>query len=146
VPTVVDDATLLAILSRRASPVVMAAADVGEVLCTGSWYYRLYRGLHDPTSPGALTGVASDLPVADQNDLYITLDDLPAQIIVPGPRLLVPVMGALRVRRRVNFLTAEALATALISDATIRVTAESPLLREACNDLDIHLMLATPFD
>jgi hypothetical protein len=73
------------------------------------------------------------------------LDDLPPQIIVPGPRLLVRVMGALRVRRRVNFLTAEALATALISGATIRVSAEAPLLWEACDDLGIEFALLTPF-
>jgi hypothetical protein len=145
VPTVVDDATLLAILIRRASPALVASADGGEVLCTGSWYYRLFRALHDPASAGSLSAIAVYLPVPAKDDLFNMLDDLPPQIIVPGPRLLVPVMGALRVRRRVNFLTAEALATALISGATIRVSAEAPLLREACDDLGIEFALLTPF-
>jgi hypothetical protein len=39
--TVVDDATLLAILTRRASAALSAAASAGDVLTTGSWYYRL---------------------------------------------------------------------------------------------------------
>lgn len=55
-------------------------------------------------------------------------------------------MGALRLRRRVNHLTAEALAAALISGASIRVTAETVLLRDACNELAIHLDVLTPFE
>jgi len=78
-------------------------------------------------------------------ELLATLDDLPPEIIVPGPRLLVPVMGALRLRRRVNHLTAEAVAAAMISGAGIRVTADAPLLRDACVQLGITLDLRPPF-
>jgi hypothetical protein len=55
-------------------------------------------------------------------------------------------MGALRLRRRVNHLTAEALAAAPVSEAGIRVTTESPLLRDACYELGVTLDLRTPFD
>lgn len=144
-PTVVDDATLLAILTRRAVPALVMAADAGDVLCTGSWYYRLHRALHDQASAGSLSVMAADLPSATRAALFTVLDDLPVQIVVPGPRLLVPVMGALRIRRRVNFLTAEALAAALISGATIRVTVDAPLLREACIELNIGFEVLTPF-
>jgi hypothetical protein len=41
VPTVVDDATLLTILARAANPELLTLVDQGDVLTTGSWYYRL---------------------------------------------------------------------------------------------------------
>ncbi len=144
-PTVVDDATLLAILSRRATTALVAGVEAGEVLTTSSWYYRLYRALHDPASVGSLSTVVANLPPTAKDTLLATLDDLPPEIVVPGPRLVVPVMGAFRLRRRVNHLTAEALAVALISGASIRVTIEAPLLRQACNELDIRLQLLSPF-
>jgi len=145
VPIVVDDATLLAILTRRAAADLAAATQAGDVLTTGSWYYRLHRALHDPTLAGSLTTMVAKLPPAAKDALLVTLDDLPGEIVVPGPRVLVPLMGALRLRRRVNHLTAEALAAAMVSRASIRVTAEAPLLREACDELGIRLDLLAPF-
>ena len=144
-PTVVDDATLLAILTRRASEILVRAAEAGEVLTTGSWYYRLHRALHDPMAAGSLSTMVANLPAAAKDSLLASLDDLPPEIVVPGPRLLVPVMGALRLRRRVNHLTAEALAAAMVSGAGVRVTTEAPLLRGACDELGIHLDVVTPF-
>jgi hypothetical protein len=146
VPTVVDDATLLAILTRRATRRVLSAVAEGDVLTTGSWYYRVHRAPHDHESTGSLSAMVANLSPSAKHDLYVILDDLPPEIVVPGPRLLVPVMGALRLRRRVNHLTAEALAAALISGASIRVTAESALLRDACSELAIHLEVLTPFE
>jgi hypothetical protein len=142
---VVDDLTLLAILTRRATGPLVAAAEAGEVVTTGSWYYRLHRALHDRASSGALSTMAANLPPAARDELFVLLDDLPSEIVVPGPRLLVPVMGALRLRRRVNHLTAEALAAAMVADATIRVTVEAPLLRDACDELGIALDVVPPF-
>jgi hypothetical protein len=87
-------------------------ANAGEVLTTSSWYYRLHRAIHDPISTGSLSRMATNLPPADWDGLLAALDDLPPEIVVPGPRLVVPIMGVLRLRRRVNHLTAEALAVA----------------------------------
>ncbi len=142
VPIVVDDATLLA---SRATAALAAAGEAGEILTTGSWYYRLHRALHDPASAGSLTTMVAKLPPAAKDALMVTLDDLPPEIVVPGPRLLVPIMGALRLRRRVNHLTAEAIAAAMVSRASIRVTADAPLLRVACDELGIRLDLLAPF-
>ena len=89
--------------------------------------------------------MAADLPPPAKDALLLTLDDLPPEIVVPGPRLLVPVMGALRLRKRVNHLTAEALAAALIAGASIRVTTDALLLREACNELGVRLDVLSPF-
>jgi hypothetical protein len=107
VPTVIDDATLFAVLTRQAADGLLADAEAGEVLTTSSWYYRLHRALHDPMSGGSLSSMAYVLPPAARDALFTTLDDLPREIIVLGPRLVVPVVAALRLRRRVNYLTAE---------------------------------------
>jgi hypothetical protein len=143
-PVVVDDATLLAILTGRSSDHLTRLVQEGQVLTTGAWYYRLHRALHDPASSGSLSTQVANLPHAARDALFVALDDLPPQIIIPGPRLLVPVMGALRLRRRVNFLAAEALATALVSGASIRATAIGPPLRDACADLDIAIDVLPP--
>jgi len=51
-------------------------------------------------------------------------------------------MASLGVRRQPNLLTAEALAVALITEGTIVVTVDSPLLREGAEDLGIACRLA----
>jgi hypothetical protein len=86
------------------------------------------------------------LSAAARDALVSKLDDLPAEIVVPGPRLVVPVMGALRLPRRVNHLTAEAVAVALIAGAPIRVSVEAPLLRDSCVALRIPLEVRSPFE
>ena len=144
-PIVVDDATLLAILTGRAAEDLLAKTAAGEVLTTGSWYYRLHRALHDPASRGSLSALAGSLSPGARAALFASLEDLPPEIVVPGPRLTVPVMGALRLRRRVNHLTAEALAVALVGGGGLRVTAEAPLLRDACGELGIRLEVEAPF-
>jgi hypothetical protein len=62
------------------------------------------------------------LPDPSQAFLWSTIDNPPQKIRVPGPRLVVPVMGSLRLTQRLNVLTAEALALALVADAAIRVS------------------------
>lgn len=143
-PTVVDDFTLLAVLIGDASAPLEEAAAAGELLTTGSWYYRLYRAVHDPTSRGVFWRRVGALPHPARQALFEDLDDLPAEIVVPGPRVVVPVMGALRLARRVNHLTAEALAVALVSGGGVRVTSESPPLQAACAELGIPLELLSP--
>jgi hypothetical protein len=146
VRAVVDDASLLAILARRARATLAAVAEAGEVITTGSWYYRLHRALHDPTSEGPLSKMMALLPTAARNALFVLLDDLPTAIVVPGPRVLVPVMGTLGLQRHVNYLTAEALAAAVVNEARVRVTVETALLRGACEELNGPLDVLTPYE
>jgi hypothetical protein len=54
------------------------------------------------------------------------LNDPPAEITIPGPRLVVPIMGALHLDPPPNLLTAEAIAVALLSGGSIRVANECP--------------------
>jgi hypothetical protein len=50
-------------------------------------------------------------------------------------------MPALRVRRPLNMLNAEALAVALPLDASIVVSTDSPLLRSGAADLEVDYKL-----
>jgi hypothetical protein len=51
-PQVVDDLTLLAILSGDAGSSLLSAVESGEVWTTGTWCYRLHRAINDPSSTG----------------------------------------------------------------------------------------------
>jgi hypothetical protein len=50
-------------------------------------------------------------------------------------------MRALRVSRPLNLLSAEALAAALVLDAALVVSTDSPLLREAADELGVEYSL-----
>jgi hypothetical protein len=106
--TVIDDATLLTVLTGRAGPQILGDAAAGRVVTTGAWYNRLHRAIHDSASTGSLSTTAAAMSPVAKEQLLAVVDDLPLEIVVPAPRLLVPVMGALRLRRRVNYVTAEA--------------------------------------
>lgn len=136
---VVDDALLLAVLAGGAEAEIDWALGRGELHTTGSWYYRLGRALHDPRRAGSLSNAMAALPPERRTRVLAGLDVLPPQIGLISPRYLVPVMARLPLERRVNFLTGEAVAAALMLGARIQVTVESPLLREACQVLGIDL-------
>lgn len=53
-----------------------------------------------------------------------------------GPRTLVPVMAGLRLPR-LNFLSADAVALAILTESAIAVRTDSPPLREAGAALNI---------
>jgi hypothetical protein len=72
------------------------------------------------------------------------LNDPPAQITIPGPRLVVPVMGAPRLDPRPNLLTAEAVAVALLCGGNVRLATASPPLAQACESCGISLAVEAP--
>ena len=71
-----------------------------------------------------------------------SLDELPSEVGVLSPRVLVPVMAASSRVGRFNHLHAEALATALVLPAGLRVAVASDLLRSACSRLRIELTVS----
>jgi hypothetical protein len=141
---VVDDLTFLAVLSGQASRTLLTAAESGDLLTTGSWYYRLHRAVNDPRSSGIFTRIVAALSPERRAELLDLLDDPPPQITIPGPRLVVPIMGALRLDPRPNLLTAEAVAVALISGSSIRVATQSPLLARASATYGIAYTVESP--
>lgn len=136
---VVDDHNLLRVLAGQFEDDDANALEAGEVFTTGSWYWRLARAVRDPASSGQLTRAFAALGDQSQASVRAALADLPAQVGLYGARELVPVMTSLRTPRRVNLLTGEAVATALLLDATIVVATRSDLMAESCQALDIPM-------
>lgn len=67
------------------------------------------------------------------------LELLPPEVALPSLRRLVPVMTGLDVGRPLNLLTAEAVAAAIVLEASIAVTTTAALLTHACERLGIEL-------
>jgi hypothetical protein len=75
-----------------------------------------------------------------QGRVVTSLNDLPDVIGVLGPRVTVT---ALRVRRSVNMLNAEALAVALLVGGAIVVTTDAPLPGSEAEDVGLEYRLLT---
>ncbi|HVM54996.1 MAG TPA: hypothetical protein VM262_17560 [Acidimicrobiales bacterium] len=140
---VVDDALLGAVLAGTAPGDVAAAFTVGDIATTGSWYWRLSRALRDQRSAGALSRSFGMLSPSRQAAVLASVERLPPEIALPSLRRLVPVMTALDVGRQLNLLTAEAVAAAVVLDASIAVTTTSPLMSQSCDRLGIDLRVLT---
>lgn len=136
---VVDDALLGAVLAGSAPDELAAAFSDADIATTGSWYWRLSRALHDRRSTGALSRAFTGLSASRQAVVRAALQQLPPEIALPSLRRLVPVMTGLDVGRPLNLLTAEAVAAAIVLDASIAVTTTSALLTNACDHLGIEL-------
>jgi hypothetical protein len=141
---VVDDALLLAVVAEQpaewAAPFVSAASR-GEVFTTGSWYWRLTRALARP-GQGALTRALGGLSEAEQRRVGDALEELPPEIGLLSLRRLVPVMATLA--GQLNLLTAEAVAAAVLLDASIVVTTESSLLHGAATSAGVEVTVVDP--
>jgi hypothetical protein len=80
-----------------------------------------------------------DLTPQQQARVVASVERLPDEIGLLGLRELVPVMTALNVGRRLNLLTAEAVAAAVVLNAGIVVTTDSVLLTDACTRLGVEV-------
>lgn len=136
---VVDDALLLSVLADGPPAEIRVALRQGVLFTTISWYYRLARATRDPAFNGKLSTAVASLPTRRQTLVDVALDDLPPHIGLLEIRRVMPVMRRLDTGRRLNFLTAEALAVAASIDAAIRVTTASPLLFAAAEALEIDV-------
>jgi hypothetical protein len=65
------------------------------------------------------------------------LQDLPDDVGLLHPRVVVPVMFALRVRRQLNVLSADALAVALLVGGGVVVTTDAPMLAAGASELGV---------
>jgi hypothetical protein len=134
---VIDDHLLVDLLADNTSDWLRGEVDRSAVYTTAAWYYRVARAARRGSGTGTLSGRLARLDPAQRDEALARIDRLPDWIGLVGPRLLIPVMASLETRRRPNVLTAEALALALVTDSTIIVTVNSPLLREGARDLGI---------
>jgi hypothetical protein len=141
VAVVVDDRLLLDCLAGRAPEPVGSELEMGGVFTTSAWYFRLGRAAFGSSGAGALSNRLQELEQVIQDRIRSGLQDLPLSIGLLHPRVVVPVMFALRVRRQLNVLTAEALAVALVVQARVVVTTDAPLLRAGSGELGLDYEL-----
>lgn len=138
---IIDDVLLLDALCGQSAGDVADALDQGEVFTTGCWYYRLGRAVVARAGTGSLSRRFEALDSGIRARALGALEELPQEIGLLSLRDLVPVMQALRVRRPLNLLNAEALAAALLLDASLVVSTDSPLLRSGAADLEVEYRL-----
>ncbi len=112
---VVDDHLLLDVLADSARGWLAAETVRSAIYTTSSWYYRVASAADHGTGTGSLSGRISALPDEDQRAVRSRIGSLPDSIGLIGPRTLVPVMAGLRTPRRLNYLSAEALALAILT-------------------------------
>lgn len=138
---VVDDHVLFDVLAGHAPPEVEAELQVSGLFTTSTWCYRLGRAIHGGGSAGSLFRRLQALAPERRRLVANELRRLPDEIGLLGPRVSVPVMIGLRVRRPLNLLNAEALAAAVVLDAALVVATDSPLLRGGADDLGVPYTL-----
>lgn len=134
---VIDDHLLFDVLAGRATESLQDEVDRGGLFTTGSWYYRLARAVSAGSGPGRLSRRLESLSAEEAAHFSNALDDLPAEVGLLSLRFVVPVMRALRVRRPLNMLNAEALASAVVLEASLLVSVDSDLLRSGAADLAV---------
>lgn len=79
------------------------------------------------------------LPLSEQERVASRLADLPSGIGLVETRRVVPVMSALP--GQLNFLTAEAIAVAILVDGRIAVTTQSKLLDDTAQAVGVQVEL-----
>jgi len=132
VALVLDDHLLLSHLVGRLTGWPAQQVQDSAVYTTATWYYRVANAAVHGSGTGSLSGQIASLRDDEQQLFRSKIRSLPDTIGLIGPRTLVPIMAALHAPRRLNYLSAEALALALAVDASIAVRTNSPLLRDAC--------------
>lgn len=138
---VVDDQLLLHVLAGNPPPSLADEVGSGVIYTTSCWFYRLARAVLSGTGRGILSRLAEELTPAEQEGLQRSLRRLPEGIGTVSPRLAVPVMAELGLRREVNMLSAEALAIAMLAEATIVTRTPSPALEEGAAQLGVSVRL-----
>lgn len=109
----------------------MEAAARSEVFTTSSWLWRLSRAVARG-GQGALARAFQRLPDDGQGRVRSALASLPGGIGIVTARRLVPTMAALA--GEPNFLTAEAVATAVVIDGKVAVTTRSALMTRVARE------------
>jgi hypothetical protein len=141
VAVVIDDRLLLAVVAGAAPRQVATELTTGAVYTASCWYWRLGRAVTAGSGTGSLSGRLAALTPADQDRVRWAMHELPDEIGLLTSRTVVPVMLALRLRRLLNMLNAEALAVALLTRASVLVTTDAPLLRSGADELGVSYQL-----
>jgi hypothetical protein len=141
VALVVDDHLLIDLLADDVHGWLADAVVGAAVYTTASWYYRVASAAAQGSGEGSLSGRIAALEEPAGLAVRERLAQLPEVIGLISPRTIVPIMAGLRTPRRLNYLNAEAVAVAVLTEATIAVRTDGPLLRAACSALHIDYVV-----
>ena len=113
----------------------------GGGFTTSSWFFRLARAV-SADEGGALSRQLRSLPDDEQPLLRNSIDRLPSGIQTIDPRNIVPRMASIATVSPSNFLTLEAIATAIATDADIATATATPLLQRVADSLHsaVHVL------
>ena len=132
---VIDDQILFRVLTGT------APAQLTEgVVVTFSWYFRLARAIA-ANEGGALSREFRNLSLAAQAGLTDDLDRLPPHIATIDPRIVVPLMASIATVAPSNFLTLEAIATAIAVDGAVITATATPLLKRVADQLHVPIQV-----
>ncbi|MCB9372236.1 MAG: hypothetical protein H6518_05590 [Microthrixaceae bacterium] len=132
---VIDDHLLIDVVAETTTGWLREQVDQSVIYTTSAWYYRVANAAHRGSGAGTLSRRLAQFPESVRRE---RIDNLPDWIGLLGPRLVVPVMATIATRLRPNVLTAEALAVAVITDGSLVVSIDSPLLRGGAADLGVE--------
>jgi hypothetical protein len=144
-PVVVDDSCLRDLLLNNVSRSLRAAIKNREVFTTSTWLYRLCQAIRSSEVVGRLSGPITSLPDELQIPLLAKLAQLPPEIGLLSGRDLAWTMAGLVQTHRLNYLSLEGLASALVLNAPIVLSkqATSPLLVAACRAERVRVILVS---
>lgn len=134
---VLDDHLLLDLLAEDVRGWLAEAVSQSAVYTTASWYYRVANASEHGSGRGSLSGRITAMAEPARRAVLGRIAHLPEEIGLIGPRTLVPIMAGLQTPRRLNYLSAEALALAVLTEATVAVRTDSPPLRAACQAVHV---------
>lgn len=139
---VFDDHVLLSILAEPEKASTFDPLSTG-LATTASWHFRALRAVRLGSGRGSLSGMVSALKPEEAVEVVERLEMLPLWIETGDLRTLVPAMVACASVGRSNFLSLEAVALAVVTEAELVVTTSSPTLTELCRAMDVPLRVVS---
>lgn len=135
---IVDDQILFRLLANQAEPLLLQLSN-GGVATTSSWYFRLARAITSARTNGSLSGLFSGIDTGTQTIVQQSLRRLPNEIGCPEPKAVIPVMAEIATVINANFINLEALALAVLLDADLAISTDSPLLTNGADLLHLRI-------
>jgi hypothetical protein len=138
---IVDDQILFRLLANQAEPLLIQLSANG-IATTSSWYFRLAKAIASGRTNRALGGLFADVDSPTRDLVQQSLKRLPDEILCPEPKAVVPVMAEISTVINANFINLEALALAVLLDADLAVSTDSPLINHGAQllHLNVHLL------
>jgi hypothetical protein len=144
VNVVIDDHLLREVLLDKEPAWLRRTRRRGDLVTTGSWYYRLCGALQAPDLAGSLSGPVAELPAELRAGVIERVAMLPGHITLLSLRELAWRAAGLGRHHGLNLLGAEALGAAIHARAAIATSAINlpPKLHAAADREHVRILTA----